>query len=170
MGDFQRGYGEFPEFDGPTIPANRRLPPDCPVRVPLKVPPVLAQEQVRRAFWRGLVIGGLLVGASFIAGSAFGLTIAGSTVTLEPSVDPAAFADVVFVNDMSNGESDTGDYILSQDGLQIGVAFTWDANFIGADRIVVTPPLGMTCQPVTCSVTVIEGMIGRVTLLPYQGA
>ena len=159
---------DFPEFDGPTISGNRRLPPDCPVA--LKVPLALAEENARRAFWRGAVLGGVLVGAVFIAGSAFGLTISGSSVTLEPSVDPAAFADVVFVNDLSNGASDTGDYILSQDGLTIGVAFTWDANFIGADQIIVTPPLGMTCQPVTCSVTVIEGMIGRVTLLPYEGA
>ena len=175
MGDFhQRGWGEPDPFAGPTIPP--RFPPDCPVPVRLNLSLAEANARARREFWRGAVFGGLMVGAAsiaslaVIAGAAFGLTISGSTVTLEPSADPAAIADVVFVNDLSNDGSDTGDYILSQDGLQIGVAFVWNANFIGADQIIVTPPVGMTCRPVNCSVTVIEGTTGRVTLLPYQGA
>ena len=162
---------EFPEFDGPTIPARfARLPPDCPPQVKPVVPLSVAMEMGRRMYWKGVVFGGLIVGCTFIAGAAFGLTISGSTVTLEPSADPAAFADVVFVNDLSNGPTDTGNYTLSQDGMTVGVRSTVYANFVGADQITVTPPLGMNCLPANCTVTVIEGQVGRVTLLPYQGA
>lgn len=129
-----------------------------------------AERKAGRAFWRGVVFGGLLIGATFIATAASGLDISGSTVTLEPSADPAAFADVVFVNDLSNGPTDTGSYTLVQDGITVDVAFTWDANFIGMDQVVITPPLGMTCLPVECMVTVIEGQTGRVTLFWYQGS
>ena len=168
MGDFQRGYGDFPEFDGPTISAGR-LPPDCPVPVRLNVTRSLAEAMARRAFWRGVVFGGLIIGATFIAGAAVSLDIAGSTVTLEASTDPRAVADVVFVNDLSNGPTDTGAYTLSEGGLVVGVSFTWDANFIGMDRVVVTPPVGMVCVPAACTMVVIEGQVGRVALLPYVG-
>lgn len=160
---------DYPEFDGPTIPANRsRSYPDQMLGLDDHF------SATDRAWWRGLragiILGGLAVIGGFAAGRAFGLDISGSTVTLEPSADPAAFADVVFYNDLSNGPADTRSYTLSQDGITVGIGFVWDASFIGADQITVTPPLGMNCQPVNCTVTVIEGQTGRVTLLPYQGA
>lgn len=130
-----------------------------------------ADRKAVRSFWRGAAFAGTAIAiGSFIATEARSLDISGSTVTLEPSADPDAFADVVFVNDMSNGPDDTGAYTLSQDGLAIETRFTWDANFIGADQIIVTPPLGFTCKPVSCAVTVIEGQTGRITLMPYNGS
>ena len=129
-----------------------------------------ADRKAVRSFWRGLVIGAAIVAAgSFIATKARSLDISGSTVTLETSADPTAFADVVFFNDMSNGPTDTGAYTLSQDGLVIGTRFVWDSNFIGADQITVTPPAGMTCKPTDCTATVIEGQTGRVTLFEFVG-
>jgi hypothetical protein len=56
MGGFQRGYGDFPEFDGPTISASR-MPPDCPVPVRLNLSLAEANARARRAFWRGWVFG-----------------------------------------------------------------------------------------------------------------
>jgi hypothetical protein len=164
------------DFPGPTIPANRRpvpwqsLPPDCPAPLHPTVPLEKAWRAAKEAFWWGAVFGGIVVGAGFFAGAAFGLDISGSTVTLEPSANPAAFADVVFVNNLSNDPGDDGAYTLAQDGFVVGVEFTWDANFIGMDRVVVTPPVGMTCLPADCTMVVIEGQVGRVTLFPYQGA
>lgn len=156
--------------DGPTIAARVPVRPDVePISADDVVRSIL-QRMWRRAFWAGVCVGGLLTGAAFIAGAAWSLDISGSTVTLQPSADPAAFADVVFANDLSNGPHDTGSYTLSQDGLVVGVRFTWDANFIGMDRIVVTPPPGMICAPADCSATVVEGQVGRITLYPWQGA
>ena len=56
---------------GPTIPSNR-LPPDCPMPVELTVPLALAQTNARRGFWRGVVLGGLVIGAVFIGNAALG--------------------------------------------------------------------------------------------------
>lgn len=145
-----------------------------PAPLPEYVPLTESTARARLAFWRGIrfgmALGGVAILTGMAAGAAFGLDISGSTVTLEPSADPAAFADVVFANDLSNGPTDTGSYALVQDGITVGVAFTWDANFIGMDRIVVTPPQGMICAPADCSLTVIEGQVGRITLYPWQGA
>lgn len=123
-----------------------------------------------RSFWRGSVFGATIIGALIFAGAAWGLDISGSTVTLEPSADPAAFADVVMHNAPQNGPEDTGAYTLSQDGLIVGVWFVWDASFIGQDQITVTPPTGMTCKPSDCTATVIEGQTGRVTLFEFVGS
>lgn len=129
-----------------------------------------ADQRADRAFKRGTIFGGLLIGGIFIATAAFSLDISGSTVTLEPSADPDAFADVVMHNAPHNGPKDTGAYTLSQDGLAIGLSFVWDASFVGADQITVTPPTGMTCKPSDCTATVIEGQTGRVTLFQFVGS
>lgn len=139
------------------------------LRASLVLSEAQADRRAYRAFWRGVVFGGILTGAAFIGTAAFALDISGSTVTLEPSADPSAFADVVFFNDLSNGPTDTGAYTISQDGLVIGTRFVWDSNFIGADQITVTPPAGMTCKPADCTATVIEGQTGRVTLFEFIG-
>ena len=56
MSDFHRGYGESVTFDGPTIPANR-FPPDCPLPIKLTVTLAVAEDNARRAFWRGWLAG-----------------------------------------------------------------------------------------------------------------
>lgn len=69
MSDFQRGYGESVTFDGPTIPS--RFPPDCPVPIKLTIPLAVAQENAGRAFWRGAILGALVI--SPISAFVFGL-------------------------------------------------------------------------------------------------
>ena len=71
MSDFHRGYGESVTFDGPTIPANR-FPPDCPLPIKLTVPLAVAEANARRAFFRGAIIGGILVCAGFALNAALG--------------------------------------------------------------------------------------------------
>lgn len=129
-----------------------------------------SDRKAMRAFLRGAIVGVLLGFGATVASAAFSLDISGSPVTLEPSADPAAFADVVFVNELANGPTDTGAYTLSQAGLLIGLSFIWDSGPRGEDKITVTPPAGMTCQPANCSVTVIEGQTGRVTLFEFNGS
>lgn len=148
-----------------------KLPPDCPpVRLTVSKP--VAEQMALRSFWRGSVFGAVVMGLAIgigAASAAWSLDISGSKVTMEPPADPSAFADVVFYNDLSNGPTDTGAYILQDFGVVIGIKFTWDASFIGADQIIVTPPMGMTCIPVDCTVTVIEGQTGRVALFEFVG-
>lgn len=141
-----------------------------------------ANRKARRSFWRGMVIGGLLVGATFIGGAAFGDTItigptymygrqtAGTTVTLEPSPVPGQLAIVTLQNQLVNGGTDNGTYTLTMDGLTVEVVFTWDIDpAIGSDQITVIPPEGVTCVPEDCSVSVFEGLTGQVVLFDWRG-
>ena len=48
---------DFPDFTGPTIPANR-LPPDCPL--PVDVPLAVATAAIKRAMRIGMAIGAAL--------------------------------------------------------------------------------------------------------------
>jgi hypothetical protein len=136
-------------------------------------------RRVRRAFLYGAVIFGAL-GA--IAGAALGETISigathnrgqpvlPTTISIEPSSEPGQLAVVTLVNHQVNNLRDNGEYFIAIPGLAVGVRFTWDADaFMGADRILVTPPEGIVCIPADCQATVPEGQIGRVVLLGWVG-
>lgn len=141
-----------------------------PAPLPIFLTEAEAGRKALRAFLRGAIVGVLLGFGATVVSAAFSLDISGSTVTLEPSADPAAFADVVFFNNFNNGPTDTRSYALAHDGMALGISFVWDSGAHGEDRITVTPPAGMTCQPANCSVTVIEGQTGRVTLYDFLGS
>lgn len=142
-----------------------------------------AKRKANRAFKHALVIGavlGLTVGVG--ATRAFGETIsiggiyingyqgAGTTVTLEPSTKPGVLAVVTLDNRHVNQGADNGTYALTLDDLTVQVEFTWDADpILGSDRISVIPPLGVTCDPEDCGVTVMEGFTGTVTLFDWRG-
>ncbi len=137
-------------------------------------------RKARRAFWRGIVIGAV-VGS--IGGAAFGETIkigrtfingsvaGGTTVSIAPSAVPGELAVVTLENRHVNDGRDTAVYPLAMgDVVAVLVEFTWDADpVLGSDRITVTPPLGVTCVPEDCSVTVLEGFTGQVTLIDWRG-
>jgi hypothetical protein len=136
----------------------------------------------RRAFWRGVVIGGLLTGAAFFANTAFGETVSigrhfingeptiPSSVTISPSDQPGQLAIVTFVNRYVNQREDDGTREIATVDVSVSVKFTFDFNgFTGADRIDVTPPAGVTCDPTDCGVTVMEGFTGQVVLFQWQG-
>ena len=97
------------------------------------------------------------------------IDLSGTLITLEPSTDPAAVADVVMENNMVNGPQDEMGFVLEMDGLLVEGVFDWDAGIAGEDRVVVTPPLGMFCKPDDCTLTVIEGTTGRLRLYEYLG-
>jgi hypothetical protein len=119
-----------------------------------------ARANARRAFWRGVVCGGLLIGAAQV----------GTTVSLEPSARPGVLAVVAMENRHVNDGGDTGTYPLAIEGLAILIEFTWDADgFSGADRITVTPPEGVVCIPEDCTATVMEGFTGEVVLIDWRG-
>lgn len=97
------------------------------------------------------------------------LAIMGSLVTLGPAENPDADAAVTFFNHDSNSSQDNGDYFLTWDGIEAAIAFTYDAEAGGADRITVTPPPGWTCQPADCTLTLMEGYSGTVELFAWKG-
>jgi hypothetical protein len=115
----------------------------------------------RRAFLRGLVIGGIAVGAVFIAGAAMSETIRigrvlhlngqamnATTVTIAPSPEPGEWAIVTLDNRYVNDSGDDGIYSLPFDGAVIEARFQWDADpLLGADRITLTPPPGRDLHP-----------------------
>jgi len=54
--------------------------------------------------------------------------------------------------------------------MTVGVQFTWDHEpVLGSDRITLTPPAGITCEPADCGVTVMEGAVGSVVLFDFLG-
>lgn len=142
-----------------------------------------ARRKARRAFTYAMVIGAVLgIGVAAGATRAFGETISignsyvygrqanQTTVTIAPSSAPGEWAVVVLDNRYVNDGNDDGDYVLSLDGTQIGIAFQWDAvPLLGSDRITATPPEGIVCIPDDCAVTVMEGMTGRIVLIDWRG-
>lgn len=68
-GGIGHGWPEWPDESGPTIPSRVMVRPD--------VEPPTEEERIEAAlqrlwfagFWRGFIVAGLMLGASFIAGA-----------------------------------------------------------------------------------------------------
>lgn len=102
------------------------------------------------------------------------LSISGTMVRLQPTLEPGARAEVLVENVLTNGPHDTGAYALTDPGLApggltVGLHFTWDADPMGSDRLVVIPPDGMACRPADCTATVPEGGAGVIVLFDWVG-
>jgi hypothetical protein len=97
------------------------------------------------------------------------LDLSGTVITLQPSPDPAALAEVVMDNVDLNDSRDNGSYPLSLDGLTVEVEFIWQYRGESADAVVVIPPDGILCVPEDCTAVVPEGQRGGVTLFDWRG-
>jgi hypothetical protein len=97
------------------------------------------------------------------------LDLSGTIITLQPSPDPGAVAEVVMENVELNDSMDNGTYPLAMPGLAVDVEFKWQADAYGSDAVIVTPPDGFVCIPENCTATVPEGMRGGVTLYDWRG-
>ncbi len=97
------------------------------------------------------------------------LDLSGTIVDLRPTDAPGALAEVVFENIATNDERETGDYLLTLDGLTVGLRFIWNGAMAGADAIEVTPPDGVICKPTSCRLELLEGTRGAVVLYPWEG-
>lgn len=96
------------------------------------------------------------------------ILIAGSMVSLTPSDQPGIIAETHFRNHPTNAPENNGHYTLTLDGLTVDLTFTW--NVAGdADRIVVTPPDGVLCDPSDCTMEVPENGFGFVLLYEWVG-
>ncbi len=131
-----------------------------------------ATAKARRAFWRGAIIFAALgFVAGLTAGQAFGdtISISGTTVSMVPSLQPGAEADVVVENFMLNGPMDDGEYPLAMGRLVVTVQFHWDYGALGGDRVIVIPPVVYVCRPETCDAIVPEAARGVVVIYPWVG-
>lgn len=97
------------------------------------------------------------------------ISLSGTTVSLQPSTDPGALAEVAMQNELVNSTIDEGTYPLELDGLSVTVTFEWDADSSGGDKITVTPPDGVICKPATCELTLPENTDGVIYLFEWVG-
>ena len=89
--------------------------------------------------------------------------LGGTTVTLRPSHQPGAVAEIIFDNRSVNGRFHEGEYTLTLDGLTVSFTFDWDTGTSTHDAITVTPPAGVICGP-SCTLTLAEGDTGTLWL------
>ena len=86
-----------------------------------------------------------------------------TTITLRPSTEPGALAEVHFDNRNVNGPTDSGEYSLTMDGLALLFRFDWNADG-NDDAITVQPPEGVTCKPTSCVLSLPEDTEGTIWL------
>jgi len=96
------------------------------------------------------------------------LDLSGTLITLQPTTEPGAVAEVVMRNNVMNGPQDDGTSALDLGPLSVAVTFKWDADGT-RDRLTVTPPDGLICIPADCAVVVEEGKVGRVLIIEWSG-
>lgn len=98
------------------------------------------------------------------------LDLSGTVISLQPTTQPGAIAEVVMDNVYVNGVQDNGTSTLTMDGLSVAVTFEWDAGEGGSDAITVTPPDGIVCVPADCILIVPEEQSGALYLYDWQGS
>jgi len=96
-----------------------------------------------------------------------GVTAPGTYVTLRPSEDINAVADVVFQNEAVNFEKDNQTFTLRDNGVEVSVTYTYGLGMT-PDRIDVEPPEGLVCAP-ACSIDVREGGEDVIRLYRREG-
>lgn len=97
------------------------------------------------------------------------LFISGSLVILGPTEYPNAIAQVEFRNQNTNSNYDQRDYALSNDEVDLIVTFDYNVDKSGQDSVLVTPPIGWTCLPLDCRLTLMEGYSDFIYLFPWEG-
>lgn len=97
------------------------------------------------------------------------LDLSGTIINMVPSDDPEIIAEVEIENGPMNTPIDEGIYPLSLGEITIEVEFTWNVDAAAADRITVTPPTGVICEPADCSVLLLEEFKATILLKPYTG-
>lgn len=97
------------------------------------------------------------------------LNLSETTITIQPTVEPGAIAEVVFDNELVNGPFHEGSKTIDLGDLSVVVTFDWEADPLGADAITVTPPDGIICKPASCTLIVNEGDVGTLYLYEWVG-
>jgi hypothetical protein len=98
-----------------------------------------------------------------------GYTVRGpSTVTIAPTDRPGALAEITFHNVSVNDAGDTGTAAtLEMPGVAVDVAFEWEVDVAGSDRVTITPPDGVVCFP-RCSITITEESQATIWLFSHE--
>lgn len=146
----QRGYYD-PEVD--STPVQRS---EC-------FPVGEAARKARRAFWRGVTVGGLVIGACFIGGAAFGgdtANFGGTGCRLIPVTGQAHVAEVQCHNVHTMGAA-FDDGVMEAGGLTVGLSVAHGPGD-EPDAFVITPGSGFYADP---AVLVIPEWDGATALI-----
>lgn len=96
------------------------------------------------------------------------ISLGGTTVTIQPTTEPGAIAEIIFRNISVNSPADEGTQEIDLNGLTVAVTFGW--NIIAdQDQIIVTPPDGVICEPRSCELTIPEDDTGTLYLKEWVG-
>jgi hypothetical protein len=100
---------------------------------------------------------------------ALALDLSGTIITLQPTEEPGAVAEVEMRNVPTNSDAENGEYPLTLGDLTVTAEFLWNSGPAGADSIIVTPPEGVICKPETCVLELQEGYTGTLWLFDWRG-
>ncbi len=96
------------------------------------------------------------------------LDLSGTTITLQPTTQPGAIAEIVMDSRNTNGPQDEVGTFLDLGDLHVGIHFDW--NHDGSqDAIKVSPPDGVICEPATCVLSLEEDTVGVLYLYGWEG-
>ncbi len=150
----QRGYSD-PELDSTPLPRY--------------VEAKEAARKARRAFWRGVVIGGLLVGATFIGSAAWGgdtVNFGGTGCTMKPVSGQTHVAEVTCKNVHTSGAA------ISEGTMDAGGLYVHMTVFHGPgdipDHFYAVPPDGFIAVPPSLMLAEWDG--GVILIYPFVGS
>ena len=109
----------------------------------------------------------VIIALCAVAALADTISVSGSLVTLQETVEPEAIAEILFDNRNVNGPHNTGNYELLLGNLSVGFKFEWTS---GDDSIAVYPPSGVSCVPETCILRLREDTAGTLWLFGGIGS
>lgn len=96
------------------------------------------------------------------------LDLSGTIITMQPTAQPGAIAEIVMDNRRMNGSHDEIGTFLEMPGLSIGVHFDWNVEG-DDDALIVSPPDGIICVPSSCVLQVPENEVGILYLYAWEG-
>jgi hypothetical protein len=139
------------------------------VPLPTYLPIGEAKRSAWRAFWRGIVIGGLMTGAAFIGGAAWGGDTAdfgGTGCQLVPVSGQAHVAEMRCHNVHTSGQS-RDEAAVDAGGITV-VLRVFHGPGDSPDSFIALPPDGYFAEPPV--LTLNEWQSGVIRILPFVGA
>jgi hypothetical protein len=114
------------------------------------------------------LVGLSLASASPAARAQSSADVSGSVVSLNPAYKGDAVAEIHMMNHPTNGPQDNGVFPLSLPWLRLEAEFIWQHTPEGHDAVRVSPPKGIFCVPLDCTLIVPESNSGTMQLFVLQ--
>ena len=114
------------------------------------------------------LIGLSFASASLPARAQSSADVSGSVVSLKPAYESDAVAEIHMMNHPTNGPQDNGVFPLSLPWLTLEAEFIWQHTPEGHDAVRVSPPKGIFCVPLDCTLIVPESNSGTMQLFVLE--